>query len=100
MLQSGSQPGQEARRWDDHVRVYEEVFEPFALQFAHAARSQRSSLQPERIGFAPGMAAMMAGLGHKAPAAMERFVANLKMRLGQGPISLSGVAFIGTAAVP
>jgi SAM-dependent methyltransferase len=54
----------------------------------------------ERIGFAPGMAAMMAGLGHRAPAAMERFVENLEMRLGRGPIGLSGVASIGTARVP
>jgi ubiquinone/menaquinone biosynthesis C-methylase UbiE len=54
----------------------------------------------ERIEFAPGMAAMMAGLGHRAPAAMERFVDNLEMRLGKGPIGLSGVAFVGTAGVP
>lgn len=54
----------------------------------------------ERIGFAPGMAAMLAGLGDRAPAVMEQFVENLEMRLGQGPIGLSGVAFIGTARVP
>jgi ubiquinone/menaquinone biosynthesis C-methylase UbiE len=54
----------------------------------------------ERIGFAPGMAAMMAGLGHKAAAVMERFVHNLEARLGRGPIGLTGVAFIGTARVP
>jgi ubiquinone/menaquinone biosynthesis C-methylase UbiE len=54
----------------------------------------------ERIGFAPGMAAMMAGLGERAPAALERFVGNLEKRLGYGPIGLSGVAFIGTARVP
>jgi ubiquinone/menaquinone biosynthesis C-methylase UbiE len=53
----------------------------------------------ERIGFAPGMAAMMTGLGHRAPAVIERFIENLEMRLGKGPIGLSGVAFIGTAQV-
>jgi hypothetical protein len=54
----------------------------------------------ERIGFAPGMAAMLSGLGEGAPAVRERFVQNLQMRLGNGPIGLSGVAFIGTAPVP
>jgi ubiquinone/menaquinone biosynthesis C-methylase UbiE len=53
----------------------------------------------ERIAFAPGMAAMLAGLGERAPAVLERFVANLEARLGQGPIRLSGVTFIGTARV-
>jgi SAM-dependent methyltransferase len=53
----------------------------------------------ERIGFAPGMAAMMAGLGHRAPAVIQRFIENLETRLGKGPIRLSGVAFIGTAQV-
>jgi len=53
----------------------------------------------ERIGFAPGMAAMMAGLGHRAPAVIQQFTENLEARLGRGPIGLSGVAFIGTAQV-
>ncbi len=53
----------------------------------------------ERIGFAPGMAAMLAGLGHRGPAVMHRFVQNLEARFGRGPISLSGVAFVGTARV-
>ena len=53
----------------------------------------------ERISFAPGMAATMAGLGGRAPAVLERLVANLEARLGQGPIGLSGVTFIGTAEV-
>ncbi len=53
----------------------------------------------ERIAFAPGMAAMMAGLGDREAAVIERFVENLETRLGKGPIGLSGVAFIGTAQV-
>jgi ubiquinone/menaquinone biosynthesis C-methylase UbiE len=53
----------------------------------------------ERIGFAPGMTAMMVGLGHRAPAVVQRFTENLETRLGRGPIVLSGVAFIGTAQV-
>src|SRR5262249_62182437 len=54
----------------------------------------------ERIGFAPGMAAMLSGLGERAPAVRERFVQNLEMRMGSGAIVLSGVAFVGTARVP
>jgi SAM-dependent methyltransferase len=53
----------------------------------------------ERIGFAPGMAAMMADLGQRRPAVTQRFVENLETRLGSGPIGLSGVAFVGTAQV-
>lgn len=53
----------------------------------------------ERIGFAPGMATMMAGLGHRGPAVMQRFVGNLERRLGTGAIGLSGTAFVGTAEV-
>ena len=37
MLQTAPQPDQEPQRWDDHVFVYEDVFEPFTLQFAQAA---------------------------------------------------------------
>jgi SAM-dependent methyltransferase len=53
----------------------------------------------ERIGFAPGMTSMMAGLGQRRPAVIRRFIENLETRLGRGPIGLSGVAFIGTAQV-
>lgn len=53
----------------------------------------------ERIAFAPGMAAMVAGLGEHASAVMQRLVGNLEARAGTGPVSLSGVAFIGTAKV-
>jgi ubiquinone/menaquinone biosynthesis C-methylase UbiE len=53
----------------------------------------------ERIAFAPGMAAMVASLGHRGPAVLQRFVENLETRLGEGPVSLSGVAFTGTAQV-
>jgi ubiquinone/menaquinone biosynthesis C-methylase UbiE len=53
----------------------------------------------ERIDFAPGMAAMMAGLGERAPAVRQRFADNLEARLGNGPIGLSGVASIGSAQI-
>jgi SAM-dependent methyltransferase len=53
----------------------------------------------DRIAFAPGMASTMAGLGDRAPAVAQRLVENLETRFGEGPVSLSGVAFIGTARV-
>lgn len=53
----------------------------------------------ECIGFAPGMSATMAGLGDHGLSVIQRFVENLESRLGMGAISLSGVAFIGTAQV-
>jgi SAM-dependent methyltransferase len=53
----------------------------------------------ERVGFAPGMSAMMAGLGDRGRSVIRRLVQNLEARLGKGPIRLSGIAFIGTAQV-
>jgi SAM-dependent methyltransferase len=54
----------------------------------------------ERIAFAPGMSAMVTGLGDHAPAIMQRFVENLETRFGRGPVTLAGVAFIGVARIP
>jgi hypothetical protein len=53
----------------------------------------------ERIDFAPGMAAAVAGLGHHGPAVIDRLAGTLERRLGKGPIGLSGVAFVGSAQV-
>lgn len=65
------------------------------------ARLEASSARwlSEHIAFAPGMAAMIAALGDRATVVMQRFVQNLEIRLGRGPVSLAGVAFIGTARV-
>jgi SAM-dependent methyltransferase len=54
----------------------------------------------EHIAFAPGMAATMGSLGDRAGAVMRRFIDSLELRQGKGSLSLSGVAFIGTAEVP
>ena len=37
MKTSGAQPDQQSERWDDHVLLYESVFEDFSLQFAEIA---------------------------------------------------------------
>jgi ubiquinone/menaquinone biosynthesis C-methylase UbiE len=55
MLPTGPQPDQEPHRWGDHVSVYEMVFEPFSLQFAHAAIST--------LGLAAGRSVLDVGAG-------------------------------------
>jgi SAM-dependent methyltransferase len=51
----------------------------------------------ERIAFAPGMAAMIEGLGPYRDAVLHSFVSTLETDQGQGEITLSAVAFIGVA---
>ena len=53
----------------------------------------------ERIGFAPGMAALLAGLGADTQSVIDRFVKNLEVKHGTGKVLLSGKAFIGVAEV-
>ena len=73
--------------------------EPTIAPVVARLEAPSASWLSERIGFAPGMAAMMAGLGERAPGVLERFAHNLEARLGNGPISVSGVAHIGFAQV-
>jgi ubiquinone/menaquinone biosynthesis C-methylase UbiE len=55
------QPDQQAARWDDHVVLYEEVFEPLSLAFAREAIA-RLDLRPGArvldVGAGPGGAAL------------------------------------------
>ncbi len=51
----------------------------------------------ERIAFAPGMTAMLAGLGDRRKAVLDRFVGDLETDYGTGAIRLGAVALIGTA---
>lgn len=51
----------------------------------------------ERIRFAPGMAAWMAGLRDREREAREALVARLEREYGPGPLRLGAVAMIGTA---
>jgi hypothetical protein len=45
MLPTGPQPDQEAKRWVDHVLMYEVVFEQFTLQFAYSANSSPAAIR-------------------------------------------------------
>lgn len=49
----------------------------------------------EKLAFAPGMAATLAGLGAQKDAVIERFVADLESDQGGGPIALTAAAMLG-----
>ena len=51
----------------------------------------------ERLRFAPGMDALISGLGERCPATLDAFVARLERSHGPGPIGLGAVASIGIA---
>lgn len=54
----------------------------------------------DRISFAPGMAAMMAGVGERRARVLEAFIDGLERRFGSGEVALRGMAFLGIARVP
>lgn len=51
----------------------------------------------DRIGFAPGMDAMMAGLAERRAIVLDRFIERLETRFGKGQVRLGAVAFAGVA---
>lgn len=53
----------------------------------------------ERIAFAPGMAALVEGLGSDADCVIARFVKTLEKQKGKGVVRLRGKAFVGLADV-
>jgi len=54
----------------------------------------------EHVAFAPGMTAMVGGLGRDRDAVLGAFVAALEADQGQGQVALSAVAHIGVATKP
>jgi ubiquinone/menaquinone biosynthesis C-methylase UbiE len=71
--------------------------EPVITTITECLEAPSAQWLAERIDFAPGMAAMMAGLGECRLPVLQRFIENLEARLGQRPMGLSGTVFIGTA---
>ncbi|MDZ4790727.1 MAG: methyltransferase domain-containing protein [Hyphomicrobiales bacterium] len=53
----------------------------------------------KRAAFAPGMEALLSGLGERRDAALECFAERLENERGHGEITLSSVAFVGSAKV-
>lgn len=51
------------------------------------------------LSFAPGMAAMLSGHGERRDEVLAAFISVLENRFGNGPVSLSGRAFIGHSYV-
>jgi ubiquinone/menaquinone biosynthesis C-methylase UbiE len=87
------QPDQQAARWDDHVGVYEAVFEPLTNAFARRALD-RLDLHPDDrlldVGAGSGGAALIAatkGAHVLAVDASDRMVARLRERAALQPTS-------------
>ena len=73
-----------------------------ALAFARRASTRPAPSArwlADRIAFAPGMAAVVVGLGERRTSALDAFVRALEARWGQGQVLLGGTAFIGTVFV-
>lgn len=51
----------------------------------------------ENLAFAPGMAALLAGLGDRRVAALDAFISVLEARFAEGRVELGGKAFVAIA---
>lgn len=63
-------------------------------------RVKSAALLARNIDFAPGMAALMNGLGEDRHAVLEKFTDALQRDFGDGEIALGAVASLGTAVKP
>jgi ubiquinone/menaquinone biosynthesis C-methylase UbiE len=103
MLPTDPQPDQQPQRWDDHVCVYETVFEPFTLQFAQAAISALGLATGDcvlDVGAGSGGAALaMAKQGLRVTAidASWRMVDRTLTRAAERGLSIHALAMDGQA---
>ena len=103
MLPSDLQPDQQPHRWDDHVSVYEAVFEPFTLQFAQAAIATLglpAGASVIDVGAGSGGAALaMADQGLRVTAidASPRMVDRILKRAAERGVSIDAQAMDGEA---
>src|SRR5262249_17407070 len=85
-LAADLQPDQQPARWDDHVGVYEAVFEPFTNAFARRALDRLALRAGDRlidVGAGSGGAALIAaarGAEVLAIDASPRMVARIRAR--------------------
>jgi ubiquinone/menaquinone biosynthesis C-methylase UbiE len=102
-LPGGALPAQ--LRFTDRGR-FQALFEAAGLERIEIDTVAASLAAPsaqwlsDRVAFAPGMAAMLAGLGERATDVLQAFRARLEMRFGEGPLELQAKAFIGVAQKP
>lgn len=93
MIPSALEPDQQSNRWDDHVLVYEEVFEPFSTAFAELAIERlgaRRGLHVLDVGAGSGGGALaLAARGHTVTAidAAPRMIARIKERAAGKSVS-------------
>ena len=92
------QPDQQPARWDDHVGVYEAVFEPLTNAFARAALDQLNLRPGEKlidIGAGAGGAALIAAAEHGADVvaidASREMISRINTRAQQRPDCVSRV---------
>ena len=103
MLPSEPQPDQRPDRWDDHVSVYEDVFEPFTLQFAKQAIARLGPIVGKKIldvGAGSGGAALaLAALGADVSAtdASVNMCARIAERARERGVTLSAPVMDGQA---
>ena len=75
-IAEGLQPDQQPARWDDHVVLYEEVFEPLSLAFARQAIARLELRDGERVldvaAGTGGAALAMAETARALPRSMAR----------------------------
>jgi SAM-dependent methyltransferase len=85
---------------------FQALFEAAALSRIGISSAAASLKAPsarwlaERVAFAPGMAAMLAGFDSHKAEILDTFRARLERRFGNGAVELGARAFIGVAEVP
>lgn len=86
--------------------VFRDLFDQAGLRLDAVLRLEEGWRLPgarwiaDRVGFAPGMAAMVDGLGPHRAAVLDAFVAALERDRGPGEIALTAVAHAGIAIRP
>jgi len=95
------EPDQQPRRWDDHVSLYEDVFEPLTQSFSEAAiealaPDPRSRVLDSGAG-AGGAALELARRGHSVTAidASPAMVARIKARASAAGLMIDALAMDG-----
>jgi SAM-dependent methyltransferase len=103
MLPTALQPDQEPQRWDDHVCVYETVFEPFTMQLADAAIATLSVVPGQSVldvGAGCGGAALSLarrGLRVTAIDASPRMVGRVSARAAELGLAIDAQTMDGQA---
>ena len=102
-LPGAPQPDQLSENWDDHVGVYEEVFEPFTLAFAEAA-IERLPVQPGSrvldVGAGAGGAALLLarrGIAATAIDSSAGMIDRLRERAGAEGLAVEAEVMDGQA---